>query len=99
MMTTKKWNKMFRVGMFGMVLTFGLVLSGCVTAMPFQANKTPVDRATLVSATKSFKSSKWLGAEALAQRMKEAGMTEILFVEQEMFLGMAPTGKIVYTGR
>ncbi|GHT65194.1 hypothetical protein FACS1894110_06470 [Spirochaetia bacterium] len=99
MKTTKKWSKMLRIGMFGMALTFGLILSGCVTALPFQANQTPVSRDQLVSATKSFKSSKWLGAEALVQRMQAEGMTEILFIEVEMAFGTYPTGKIVYTGR
>ena len=31
MKTTKKWSKMLQVGMFGMVLAFGLVLSGCAS--------------------------------------------------------------------
>jgi hypothetical protein len=97
--TAKKWNKAFRLGMFGVALAFGLVLSGCVTALPIQASQAPISRDTLASATKSFKSDKWLGVQELARRMQEEGMTEILFIEQEMLFGISPTGKIVYTGR
>ena len=31
MKTTKKWSKMLLVGMFGMVLAFGFMVSGCAT--------------------------------------------------------------------
>jgi hypothetical protein len=98
MKTTGKWSKVLLLGMFAMVLTFGVMLSGCATALPFQAAQTPVAQSELASATKSFKSSKWLGAAELAAKMQQEGMTEILFVEQEWLLGIWLTG-IVYTGR
>ncbi|GHU78878.1 hypothetical protein FACS189462_4160 [Spirochaetia bacterium] len=98
MKTTKMGSKMLRMGMFAMALTFGLMLSGCVTALPFQAKQPPISRDELASATKSFKSDKWLGAAALAARMEQEGMTEILFIEVETLFGYT-TGKIVYTGR
>ncbi|GMO27986.1 MAG: hypothetical protein Ta2F_03570 [Termitinemataceae bacterium] len=97
MKIAKKWSKMLRIGLAALVLSFvGGALTSC-TSMPFQANQTPVSLDKLESATKSFKSIRWLGSEKLVQRMKKEGMTEILFIEFKSFLFFAT--RIVYTGR